>query len=49
MDFSTVLQDMVRSTPSPSLHKEDRNETPKQKNKREDNLMNDIGLAVKRR
>lgn len=49
MDFSTMLQDMVRSTPTPSLHKEDRQETPKNKNKREDNLMNDIGLAVKRR
>lgn len=49
MDFSTMLQDMVRVTPSPSLHKETRDETPQNKNKREDNLMNDIGLAVKRR
>lgn len=49
MDFSTMLQDMVRSTPTPSLHSEDRQETPKNKNKREDNLMNEIGLAVKRR
>lgn len=49
IDFSNILQDMVRSTPTPSLHKEERQETPKTKNKREDNLMNDIGLAVKRR
>lgn len=48
MDFSTILQNMVRTTPTPSLHKEDRTETPKGKNKREDNLMNDIGLAIKR-
>lgn len=49
MDFSEMLQGMVRSTPTPSLRKEDRKETPKGKNKREDNLMNTIGLAVKRR
>lgn len=53
MDFSTMLQDMVRSTPTPSLHSaKDRQETPKNKNKREDNLdklMNEIGLAIKRR
>lgn len=49
MDFSMLLQDMVRSTPTSSLHAEDRQETPKNKNKREDNLMNEIGLAVKRR
>lgn len=49
MDFSMMLQDMVRTSPTPSLKKEDRNESPKNKNKREDNLMNTIGLAVKRR
>lgn len=49
MDFSALLQDMVRTTPTPSLQKETRDETPKNKNKREDNLMNDIGLAIKRR
>lgn len=48
MDFSQMLQGMVRSTPSPSLHSEDRKEEPMSKNKREDNLMNTIGLAVKR-
>lgn len=48
MDFSTLLQSMVRSTPSPSLRAEDRKEEPVRKNKREDNLMNTIGLAVKR-
>lgn len=49
IDFSTLLQSMVRTSPTPSLKKEDRDETPKSKNKREDNLMNTIGLAVKRR
>lgn len=49
MDFSMLLQDMVRTSPTPSLQKETRQETPKNKNKREDNLMNEIGLAVKRR
>lgn len=49
MDFSMMLQNMVRTSPTPSLHKENRDETPQNKNKREDNLMNEIGLAVKRR
>ena len=49
MDFSMMLQDMVRVSPTPSLKKEDRQDSPKNKSKKEDNLMNNIGLAVKRR
>lgn len=49
-EFSTQLQEMVLSTPPIVSRKaEDRKEQPVNQAKREDNLMNDIGLALKRR
>lgn len=49
MNFSEQLQSMVLSTPVPKQQVEDRQERPVQKNKREEDLLNTIGLAVKRR
>ena len=48
-DFSVELQNMVLATPPISRKAEDRREQPINQTKREDDLMNDIGLALKRR
>lgn len=49
-DFSVDLQNMVLATPPIVSRKaEDRREQPINQTKREDDLMNDIGLAIKRR
>lgn len=57
INFDNILQDMVKKVPvpslfneqTPSLRKEDRVEQPQKKTKKEQDLMNQIGLQIKRR